>query len=66
MVCIWQGLKFLVCVLQGLKLDGSHVVLLYGYGGFSIAITPSFSPARTVYLQHLNGVYAVANIRGGK
>ena len=49
---------------KGLKLDRSHPTLLRGYGGFGIALTPSFSPATLVWLES-GGVLAVANIRGG-
>jgi prolyl oligopeptidase len=49
---------------KGLKLDGLNPTLLYAYGGFDVAITPSFSPAIAEWMR-LGGVYAVANLRGG-
>ncbi|MGD9688289.1 MAG: prolyl oligopeptidase family protein [Phycisphaerales bacterium] len=49
---------------KGVTLDGSNPTLLYGYGGFNIPLTPSFSPAVAVWLE-MGGVYAVANLRGG-
>ena len=49
---------------KGIKLDGSHPTVLYGYGGFDITITPSFNPILPVWLE-MGGVYAVPNLRGG-
>jgi prolyl oligopeptidase len=49
---------------KGLKLDGSHPTLLYGYGGFNISLTPQFSISRLMWLE-MGGVYAQANLRGG-
>lgn len=49
---------------KGLVRDGSNPTLLYGYGGFDIPITPSFSVARLPILEN-GGIYVVANIRGG-
>ncbi|MFT3737862.1 MAG: prolyl oligopeptidase family serine peptidase [Breznakibacter sp.] len=49
---------------KGIKLDGSHPVWLYGYGGFNISLNPSFDVRRLVWLEN-GGVYAVANLRGG-
>jgi len=45
-------------------LDGSHPVLLTGYGGYGISIEPRFSALRRVWIDQ-GGVYAQANLRGG-
>ena len=49
---------------KNIKLDGSNPVLLYGYGGFNISLTPSFSISNLIWLEN-GGVYALANLRGG-
>ncbi len=49
---------------KGTKLDGKNPTILYGYGGFNISLTPSFSIANAVWMEN-GGVYAVANLRGG-
>jgi prolyl oligopeptidase len=49
---------------KGLKLDGNNPTLLYGYGGFNIVTSPSFSSLRMALLEQ-GVVYASANLRGG-
>ncbi|MDE5877584.1 MAG: prolyl oligopeptidase family serine peptidase [Muribaculaceae bacterium] len=49
---------------KGLKKDGTNPVYLYGYGGFNVSLTPSFSPNRLLWLEN-GGIYAQANLRGG-
>lgn len=46
-------------------LDGSNPVLLYGYGGYSISLTPRFLGATTRMWLDGGGVYVIANLRGG-
>lgn len=49
---------------KGLQKTGKNPTILYGYGGFNIALSPSFNAATIAWLER-GGVYAVANLRGG-
>ncbi len=49
---------------KDLILDGNNPTFLYGYGGFNVNLTPSFSASRFVLLEN-GGVYAMPNLRGG-
>lgn len=49
---------------KGVGLNGKNPTILYGYGGFNISLTPSFSIANAVWMEQ-GGVYAVPSLRGG-
>jgi prolyl oligopeptidase len=49
---------------KDMPLDGSTPTILYGYGGFDVSITPSFSKETALWLQ-MGGAYALATLRGG-
>jgi prolyl oligopeptidase len=49
---------------RGLTRTGDHPTLLYGYGGFGISLTPSFSVGLVAWLE-MGGVYAQPSLRGG-
>ncbi|WP_276358971.1 prolyl oligopeptidase family serine peptidase [Daejeonella sp. H1SJ63] len=49
---------------KGIELNGKNPTLLYGYGGFSVSLSPVFSTSNIVLLEQ-GGIYAVPNLRGG-
>lgn len=49
---------------KGLVLDRNNPTILYGYGGFNVALPPSFSALRVAWLEQ-GGVFVQANLRGG-
>lgn len=49
---------------KDLKMDGQNPCYLYGYGGFNVSLTPSFSTSRIMLLEN-GGVFAMPNLRGG-
>ncbi|PKP40199.1 MAG: S9 family peptidase [Bacteroidetes bacterium HGW-Bacteroidetes-13] len=57
-------IPMIITYKKGIKRDGKTPTILYGYGGFNISLTPSFSIANAVWLE-LGGIYAVPNLRGG-
>lgn len=57
-------IPMIITYKKGTALNGKNPTILYGYGGFNISLTPSFSIANAVWMEN-GGVYAVANLRGG-
>ncbi len=57
-------IPMIITYKKGIKLDGKNPTMLYGYGGFNISLTPSFSITNVVWMEQ-GGVYAVPNLRGG-
>jgi len=49
---------------KGIKFDGSHAMLLVGYGAYSITIDPEFNPRYLAWIEQ-GGVLAFAHVRSG-
>ena len=58
------AIPMFITARKGTALDGNSPTILYGYGGFDVSYTPTFTPAVAEWLR-MGGVYAVANLRGG-
>ncbi len=50
---------------KDINMNGQNPTVLYGYGGFNVSIQPSFSTTILTWINNFNGIFAVANIRGG-
>src|SRR2546428_9620056 len=57
-------LPMFISYKKGMKRDGQNPTYLFGYGGFDISMTPTFSPANLVWME-MGGIFALANLRGG-
>lgn len=57
-------IPMIISYKKGTVLNGKNPTILYGYGGFNISITPSFSIVNAVWMEQ-GGIYAVPNLRGG-
>ncbi|KAH3757997.1 prolyl oligopeptidase [Pelomyxa schiedti] len=62
-----DGTRIPMFILQkkGTELNGNNPTVLYGYGGFNIAMTPTFNPLRLVFMKKYGLCWAIANLRGG-
>ncbi|SHI72465.1 prolyl oligopeptidase family serine peptidase [Algibacter luteus] len=57
-------IPMIITYKKELKLNGKNPTILYGYGGFNISLTPSFSITNAVWMEQ-GGILAVPNLRGG-
>lgn len=58
-------IPYFVVMREGARRDGSHPTILYGYGGFEISQSPSYSANAGAAWLEKGGVWALANLRGG-
>ena len=57
-------IPMIITYKKGIELNGKNPCLLYGYGGFSVSLTPWFSTSTIILLEN-GGIFAVPNLRGG-
>ncbi|MEZ5037087.1 MAG: prolyl oligopeptidase family serine peptidase [Chitinophagales bacterium] len=57
-------IPMMISYKKGIVLNGNNPTILYGYGGFNVSLTPSFSVSNAVWMEN-GGIFAVPNLRGG-
>lgn len=57
-------IPMIITYKKGVEPNGKNPTILYGYGGFNVSLTPSFSLTNAIWME-MGGIYAVANLRGG-
>jgi prolyl oligopeptidase len=57
-------IPFFLTAKKNMALDGRNPTMLYGYGGFSITILPTYSQSAPAWLER-GGIWVTASIRGG-
>ncbi|MFT4152612.1 prolyl oligopeptidase family serine peptidase [Parafilimonas sp.] len=57
-------IPMIITFKKGMQQNSRNPLMLYGYGGFGISLTPSFSISNLVFIEN-GGIYAVPNLRGG-
>jgi len=57
-------IPMIITYKKGMLRNGKNATMLYGYGGFNISLSPTFSVSNLVFMEN-GGIYAVANLRGG-
>lgn len=60
-----EKIPMFIYTRKNIELNGKNPCLITGYGGFNISLTPYFSSRNQLWVTHFNGVFALANIRGG-
>ncbi|OYX27836.1 MAG: S9 family peptidase [Flavobacteriales bacterium 32-35-8] len=57
-------IPMMITYKKGLELNGKNPTILYGYGGFNISLTPTFSIPNAIWMEQ-GGILAIPNLRGG-
>src|SRR5699024_861071 len=56
-------IPFFITYKKGVEFNGNNPIVLYGYGGYNLNMTPNHSFARNILLEY-GGIYVEANLRG--
>ncbi|MGF6241143.1 prolyl oligopeptidase [Paraburkholderia sp. GAS38] len=62
----YDGTRIPVSIIaqKGVKRDGSHPTVVFGYGSYGVSIDPAYRPAWQAWLAQ-GGIIAVSHMRGG-